>query len=177
MRPAVLDWLATNANPEDWQHKRVLDVGARDVNGNPRAWLEKRWDCRYVGVDAEDGDNVNVVVPAEQLGWIYQPGEFDCVICLDTLEHMEHWQAGLIQMKRVLRTGGVLFLVAPRPGFIRHNYPDDFWRFTPEVLQAALIDFEVEAVDEETVAVLARKPLPWREIDLLGVQAEAVPGA
>jgi SAM-dependent methyltransferase len=54
---------------------------------------------------------------------------YDCVFCSGVLEHVDDFQAGLDELTRILRTGGVLLLGLPFRQAI-HSSPHDFWRFT-----------------------------------------------
>jgi len=69
---------------------------------------------------------------------------FDCVICLEVLEHVADPFSAARELLRILRPGGALFLTVP---FLHgyHGYPDsrsashecfpDYWRFTHQGLQ------------------------------------------
>lgn len=64
---------------------------------------------------------------------------YDCVYCSGVLEHVDDYQAGLREITRVLKPGGVLLLGLPfRQGL--HREPYDFWRFTEYGLRYLLQD-------------------------------------
>lgn len=52
----------------------------------------------------------------ECLGW-YRDGEFDCIVCFETLEHVENDGLLLFGFRRVLRRGGALLLSVPKAGY------------------------------------------------------------
>lgn len=54
---------------------------------------------------------------------------FDCIICTGTLEHIEYPEEVLLEIKRILRKNGFVYIDAP---FIQCYHPDpvDYWRFT-----------------------------------------------
>lgn len=120
--------------PESWTGAHVADVGAYDVNGNPRAWVEQHLGT-YRGFDARPGPNVDRVIdvcagplPPDPLG-----AGWRCILCLNTLEHTrEPWRA-VAHMIASLRKGGLLLLVAPEV-WPEHEHPVDFWRFLPSGL-------------------------------------------
>jgi SAM-dependent methyltransferase len=54
---------------------------------------------------------------------------FDCVFCSGVLEHVDDYDAGMREITRILKPGGVLLLGLPfRQGL--HLVPTDYWRFT-----------------------------------------------
>jgi SAM-dependent methyltransferase len=54
---------------------------------------------------------------------------YDCIICNGVLEHVDDYRAGLAEMTRILKNGGILLLGVPFRQAI-HMGPHDFWRFT-----------------------------------------------
>jgi len=63
---------------------------------------------------------------------------FDALLCTEVLEHLPNPTQALIEMRRVMKPGGVGLFTVP---FVFHYHPDpgDFQRFTPEGLRAALV--------------------------------------
>lgn len=43
----------------------------------------------------------------------FSDSAFDLVVCSQVLEHVPNWRAALLEMRRVLRSGGMLFLAVP----------------------------------------------------------------
>jgi len=54
---------------------------------------------------------------------------FDCIFCSGVLEHVDNYKAGLDEITRTLKTGGILLLGLPFRQAI-HAGTQDFWRFT-----------------------------------------------
>jgi len=54
---------------------------------------------------------------------------FDCVFCSGVLEHVDDYDAGMREIRRVLKPGGVLLLGLPFRQKL-HLAPTDYWRFT-----------------------------------------------
>lgn len=109
--------------------KRILEVGALNVNGSLRDHCTQHNPALYIGVDMVPGPGVDVILPAEHLSNVFAEEAFDLIICTEMLEHAEHWYACLAEMISVLRLGGTMLLTTRSPGFPLHNFPHDWWRF------------------------------------------------
>jgi SAM-dependent methyltransferase len=115
----------------------ILDVGSAVVAdghlSNRVAFDNPRW--RYTGLDIEPGPNVDLVV-AEPYDWAeIADGSFDIVTCSQVFEHTEFFWITILEIGRVLKTGGVAFIVAPGSGPL-HRYPVDCWRFYDDGMPA-----------------------------------------
>lgn len=96
------------------------------------------------------GDNVDVVANAHSLPF---DEEFDCVVCLETLEHDDNPFMTIDEAHRVLKIGGYLIVCSPSINFPRHNYPSDYFRFTADGLCAVMNKFKIlKAFDDENEA-------------------------
>jgi len=94
---------------------------------------------KYVGVDMREGRGVDKVLnlhdidlPAECVGTI---------LCLDTLEHVEYPHRALEEIYRVLEPYGIA-IISSVMDFPIHDYPYDYWRFTPEAFRSLLKPFD-----------------------------------
>jgi hypothetical protein len=111
----------------------VLDVGSQDVNGSYRPIFEALgW--RYIGLDREPGANVDVVARSSYRFPI-RGSSIDLVVTGQAFEHIEYFWLSWLEMVRVTRVGGLLFLIAPSRG-VEHRHPVDCWRFYPDGLNA-----------------------------------------
>ena len=131
--------------------RHVLEVGSYNVNGSVRPAVVAHGPASYVGVDASPQPRfVDVVLPAEQLVRHFGENAFDVLISTEMLEHAEDWRTVIDAMKSVLCPGGLLVLTCRGPGFERHEFPGDFWRFTLEDFSRIFADFEVETLMEDS---------------------------
>ena len=78
-------------------------MGALDVNGSPRGYLESYGPLGYVGMDIRPGPGVDLV--DDICLYTRSVGLYDTILCLDTLEHIEKWREALHAMKALLRPG------------------------------------------------------------------------
>jgi SAM-dependent methyltransferase len=154
----------------DIRGKRVVDVGARNVNGSLRPFVETFGPASYVGVDIEPGPGVDEVVSAEDLVERFGPEEFDVVICTEVLEHVRDWRSVISNLKRLVAPGGVLLVTTRSIGFPYHAFPHDFWRFQPDDMRAIFSDFDVQNVESDPgrpgVFMTARRRPALQEQDL-----------
>jgi SAM-dependent methyltransferase len=115
----------------------ILEVGSFQVAGQ-----EDVADLRglfpgtaYLGVDLRPGPGVDEVADVEALP--YGDASFGTVLALNTFEHVRRFWRGFDEIRRVLRPDGALLVTMPFYFHI-HDYPSDYWRFTPEALDVLL---------------------------------------
>ena len=128
---------------------RVLEVGALDVNGTLRDHNEKN--LEWVGVDCEAGKGVDVVV-TDPYKYPFDGDSFDMVMASSVFEHSEFFWLLFMEMVRVTKLGGVIYVSAPSNGTV-HRYPVDVYRFYPDAANALVNFAKREGVDvglEET---------------------------
>ena len=114
----------------------VVEIGSYQVTGQEGVRLRSLFPGRdFTGVDMRAGPGVDCVANVESLP---QPtGSVGTVISMSTFEHVRQFWKGFEEVRRVLRPDGV-FVVAC-PFFFRiHNYPHDYWRFTPAAFESLL---------------------------------------
>ena len=115
----------------------VLEIGSRQVAGQEQI-CELR-SCfpgkPYVGMDIEPGPGVDCVGDVQALP--QADASLGTVVAMNTFEHVPQFWKGFDEVYRVLRPDGALILSCPFYLHI-HNYPADYWRFTPESLDFLL---------------------------------------
>jgi SAM-dependent methyltransferase len=113
---------------------RVLDVGSVDVNGSYRPlFCDPVWS--YIGLDVAAGPGVDIVV-ADPYRWSEVPDDsLDVVVSGQALEHIAYPWRTMEEVARVVRPGGLVFIIVPGAG-PEHRHPIDCWRFLPDGLRA-----------------------------------------
>jgi len=112
----------------DLPKARILEIGSMDVNGSLREAAAHT--TEYVGVDLEEGPAVDVVIkPGEKLP--FDDFSFDLIMASSAFEHDPRFWDTFIEMCRVARPGGHIYVNAPSNGGV-HRYPLDCWRFYPD---------------------------------------------
>ena len=145
----------------DLSGKRVLEVGARDVNGSLRPHAESFAPARYIGVDIKPGAGVDELLDATRLLERFGPNSFDVVIATEIIEHVRDWRTVIDNIKSVVRPGGIVLITTRSLGFHYHGYPYDYWRYEPEDMEAIFADWDIERLERDAEApgvfMLARK--------------------
>ena len=115
------------------QPLQAVDIGSYDVNGSYRTLFDAPgW--RYTGVDLQAGPGVDVVL-SSPYRLPFASGSIDVVLSGQAFEHIEFFWLSWLEMLRVLKPGGLVFLIAPSRG-PEHRYPQDCWRFYPDGYRA-----------------------------------------
>jgi SAM-dependent methyltransferase/glycosyltransferase involved in cell wall biosynthesis len=140
MHPSVMDFLRKNIIGEEFEGKRVLEIGSIYWDVSPRDIIIPLKPALYIGIDERPGKGVDEVRSANELSNRFEPGWFDAVVCTEVLEHAKNWRLLIEQIKYVLKPGGVLYLTCRGEGYPYHEEPNDFWRFSVKNMEGILSD-------------------------------------
>ena len=141
----------------------VLDVGSYDVNGCYKR-LFKPNQFNYVGLDMEEGPNVDLV-PVSPYKWKELKNDsFDVVISGQALEHIEFFWITVSEIVRVTKEGGLICIIAPN-GFGEHRYPVDCWRFFTDGMIALARYYKLEIVHAHTNSAPTTEDHEWYSED------------
>ncbi len=146
----------------------IVEIGSLQVPGQ-EGFADLRPFFRgkeFVGCDLRPGPGVDRIEDAHRLS--FPDGSVGTVVTADTLEHIANPFLALAEMRRVLRREGLLLMVSVMD-FPIHDYPSDYWRFTPAAFRLLLNDFawrlvgfQGEAAKPHTVVGLAAHAEPPR---------------
>ena len=175
------------------ENLNIVDIGSWDVNGSYKPLLT-RTGWRYRGVDLAVGPNVDVVMPsAYKLP--FPSHSVDLLVSGQAFEHVEYFWLTWLEMCRVVKPGGMIFLIAPSRG-PEHRYPQDCWRFYPDGFRALAnygslqlievsTDWEPHPAEDsaawgDTVGVFRQPPMglgmQWRRRMMQWVRQWTLPG-
>lgn len=111
----------------------IADLGSCDVNGSYRPLFDRPgW--RYTGIDLAPGANVDHVLESPYRIPLAS-NSLDVFISGQAFEHVEFFWLTWLEMARVVKPRGLIFLIAPSRG-PEHRYPVDCWRFYPDACVA-----------------------------------------
>ncbi len=108
----------------------IVEVGARDVGVGALRKAAPAHAGRYIGLDLEAGPNVDLVLE-DPHSFPLADASVDLVVSSSCMEHDGMFWLTFLEMVRILRPGGVLYVNAPSNGVV-HRYPVDCWRFYPD---------------------------------------------
>ena len=153
---------------------KILDIGSYDVNGCYKPLLtQPKW--HYTGIDLSAGPNVDLVLTSPYR--IPLPdNSVDVIVSGQAFEHIEYFWLTWMEMVRLLKPWGYIFLIAPSRG-PEHGYPVDCWRYYSDGFKAlarygrlAMIEVSTDwepheepnsAVWGDTVGVFRKPPHGW----------------
>lgn len=163
-------FIASNINEESIYNKSILEVGALNVNGSPREFIEEFKPKRYVGVDIIQGNGVDEICTVEKLVEKYGKESFDVVITTELLEHVRDWRDAISNLKNVLKPMGKLLITTRSKGQLYHGYPFDFWRYEIEDMEKIFSDMKIVKLEKDPLSpgvfVNVEKNIQFEESDL-----------
>ena len=168
---SVINFFLENASREEFEGKRVLEIGSRYVNGSVRPLIEKFLNPKeYIGIDIDKGKYVDLVLSAEEVVDYFGKESFDIIICTEVLEHVKNWRKVVNNIKMALKKNGIVYITTRSRGFPLHDYPYDFWRYEIEDFKEIFKDFDILILESDPEApgifFKARKPANHELISL-----------
>jgi hypothetical protein len=168
--PSVLAYVGDMLDAETVRGSRILDVGSYDVNGSARTILQPLEPASYTGVDMSHGPGVDEVVDVVRLAEWVGEDRYDIVVSTEMLEHVRDWAASLRNLLEAVVDGGLLLITTRAPGFPYHPFPEDHWRYPPEVMRVLLETAGFKIFDCQPdpdpaspgVCALATRPHGWQ---------------
>tara|TARA_R100000353_G_scaffold26010_3_gene22148 strand:- start:10525 stop:11187 length:663 start_codon:yes stop_codon:yes gene_type:complete len=120
----------------------VLDIGSKD-HGNVQSFRDFVKYDNYVGIDMEDGPNVDHVIDLTKSIGPLKEKSFDLTICCSVLEHVTKPWLFAENVTKLTADNGLLYVSVP---FIwkYHGYPNDYYRYTHNGLKQVFDEFHFE---------------------------------
>lgn len=127
------------------RHYRILDFGSY-INVGQVAHhrsLLSGYRCEVIGVDIQAGRNVDIVMRRPYRIPLRSNSQ-DVVITGQVFEHIPFPWASILEIARVLKPQGYLFLTAPSRGHHHSSY--DLWRYYPDSMRALAAHADLELI-------------------------------
>lgn len=139
MRQSVKDYLAKILSRHP-AREPVYEIGSYRVAGQEefadlRPFFPGK---RYVGCDMRPGPGVDQVEDVHCLR--IKSRSVGTALIFDTLEHVEDVHLAMDEIYRILKPGGMVIMSSVM-NFPLHDYPSDYWRFTPKAFELLLKPF------------------------------------
>jgi hypothetical protein len=98
----------------------------------------------FWGADMREGRGVDIVLDLHDIK--LASDSVGTVLVLDTLEHVEFPRKAITEIYRILKRPGMVIMSSVM-NFPIHDYPSDYWRFTPEGFKSLLNIFDYALVE------------------------------
>lgn len=98
----------------------------------------------YVGCDIRPGLGVDRIEDVHRLK--IKSCSVGTILIMDTLEHVENVYQAMDEVYRVLKPRGMV-IISSVMNFPIHDYPSDYWRFTPKAFELLLRRFDYYEVE------------------------------
>ncbi len=120
--------LFINTYLKDSSNVELADIGAQNVTGSIKDVCTTN--ITYTGVDFVEGKGVDVILD-DPYKLPFPDNHFDVITASSCFEHSEFFWELFLEIMRVLKPSGLVYLNAPSNGRY-HCYPVDCWRFYPD---------------------------------------------
>lgn len=132
--------------------RSVVEFGSRNINGSVRPLFPEY--ASYVGVDAMDGPDVDVVMDAESFVPMRAP---NCVVCCEVLEHAANAKRLVEHALMILALKGAVIITCASTGRAPHSAVDGgavregehYRNVTPQELRSWLEEAGAVFIDVE----------------------------
>jgi predicted SAM-dependent methyltransferase len=115
------------------QNVSIIEVGSQNVNGGLREIFTTPYTI-FTGLDFVPGPGVDKVLD-NPYKLPYDDQSCEVIICSSVLEHCDMFWLLFLDMVRVLKPGGLIYINVPSNGDF-HRWPVDCWRFYPDAGKA-----------------------------------------
>jgi SAM-dependent methyltransferase len=150
-----------------WQSEfsEIVELGSQNVNGSLRDHCPAG--ARYVGMDMAPGNGVDLVVtPGEPFPLAND--SVDAAVTSSVFEHDVCFWETFLDLVRVLRPGGLLYINAPS-NYAFHRYPVDCWRFYPDAGHALKLWAARRGLGVDLLESFVAKPFDGNWADYVAV--------
>jgi SAM-dependent methyltransferase len=141
-RKHINEFLIRTANLLKDKSGKLLEIGPQDRSTVKETFSNFQIDT----FDIVNTFNPTYVGDITKYNAAIQESTYDCVACLEVLEHTLQPFDAIQELRRILKHGGYLLLSAPLNGRIHGPVPD-CWRFTEHGWKVLLRDFDIVEID------------------------------
>ena len=113
----------------------ILDIGAAGSQAYRSLFDSPVW--KYSGLDLHAEGNVNIIT-TDPYHYPIEDNKYDVVISGQALEHVEDIYAWADEAIRILKSNGIMCIIAPC-AWCEHKFPYDCWRFYPDGMRFLFI--------------------------------------
>ena len=141
-REHINNFIIKTANNLAANNGRLLEIGPQD-----RSMIKKHFTNFEIDTfDIVDTYNPTYVGDITKHNTFIPDSAYDCVVCMEVLEHTINPFDAVKELRRILTDGGYLLISAPL-NFRIHGPSPDCWRFTEHGWNVLLRDFNIIEID------------------------------
>ena len=111
------------------ENPSVVEIGSMDNHSSIYKHIPE-YIKNYTGVDYQEGPNVDIVLK-DPYKFPIEDNSVDIIVCSSVFEHVEFFWLSILEMYRVVKSTGLIYINAPSNGSY-HRHPVDCWRFYPD---------------------------------------------
>lgn len=100
----------------------------------------------FIGCDMRKGNGVDILENVESL--TFKDNSVGTILILDTIEHIENNFLAFNEIYRVLKNDGIVIATSVMD-FPIHDFPSDYWRFTPGAMKLLLKKFPIRIIGHQ----------------------------
>jgi SAM-dependent methyltransferase len=164
---ACIEFIREKVSDAEIRGKKVLEVGACDINGSARKIISSSLPSSYLGIDIVNGPGVDEICSITDIVARYGEEKFDIIVALEIMEHIFDWKNAVSNIKRSCKKGGIIVITTRSEGFRSHGFPCDYWRYNADDIRMIFADFEILTLRSDPIApgifMKARKKEDFQE--------------
>jgi SAM-dependent methyltransferase len=143
LRENIKNFIKDLSEEYDSENMLVMDV-APEIHMGAKEFFEKS-KIKILDIDPESGADY-IVDLCETNSDKIEDETFDLIICTEVLEHVNNPFFVVNELRRILKTGGVVAVSTPFNFRIHGPLPDN-WRFTIHGLKVLFSEFEILSIN------------------------------
>ncbi len=108
----------------------IAEIGSQQIGDEASMRVLFEGCDHYIGFDFANGKGVDIILD-DPYHLRAEDESFDRVLSSSCFEHSEFFWLSFLEMVRICKSGGLIYLQAPSNGKF-HRHPVDCWRFYPD---------------------------------------------
>ena len=125
---------------KNFNNPKIIDFGGAASLPNKKTALDilkeyENVNYNYTSIDVAKGNNVDIVLKNPYIFNEIEKESIDIVISTSTIEHVEFFWLSFLEILKILKPNGLLYINVPSNGDF-HRYEKDCWRYYPDSAKA-----------------------------------------
>jgi SAM-dependent methyltransferase len=162
-----MKWFYENYCKNENEIKTVLDIGSQCIAGQQNTYkiFFNEEHFKYIGVDMEEGNNVDIVLK-KPYQWDEIADNFcDIIICGQVFEHIEFPWITINEIARVIKPTGIICIIVPSMQVL-HRYPVNCQNYFCDGMIALAKFAGLEIIHASTNYAPMNAPYKWYDMGI-----------